>query len=400
MWANSCRRRVWPHRRRMTVLLRPGHPAPWFRVASSSTPRFHFDVAAGRYVVLCFLGSSRNRRAASVVRPALKQHRALFDDHNVRLFFVSNDPDDQKLGRLRESLPGIRHIWDFDQAVSRLYGAFRDDPETGTSRFIPFWLVLDPMLRILHVAPLADADAVMAFIAALPPHEQHAGVDMTAPVLILPRVFEPRFCEHLIGLYQADGGHESGIMSDQDGMTVLQQDRYFKRRRDYEIQDQSTQLAMQQRIHHCLVPEIAKAFQFHATRIERYIVACYAAAEDGHFMPHRDNTTKATAHRRFAVTINLNDDFDGGDLVFPEFGSRRYRAPLGGAAVFSCSLLHEVVPVTRGVRYATLPFLHDEAAETVYAESSQFLGAEPADDALAAAGDMPAHDFVAHSSGE
>ena len=33
--------------------------------------------------------------------------------------------------------------------------------------------------------------------------------------------------------------------------------------------------------------------------------------------------------------------------------------------VFSCSLLHEATPVTRGVRYATLPFLYDEAAAKV-----------------------------------
>jgi predicted 2-oxoglutarate/Fe(II)-dependent dioxygenase YbiX len=30
--------------------------------------------------------------------------------------------------------------------------------------------------------------------------------------------------------------------------------------------------------------------------------------------------------------------------------------------VFSCSLLHEATPVTRGVRYATLPFLYNDAA--------------------------------------
>jgi predicted 2-oxoglutarate/Fe(II)-dependent dioxygenase YbiX len=62
------------------------------------------------------------------------------------------------------------------------------------------------------------------------------------------------------------------------------------------------------------------------------------------------------------VTINLNNDYAGGDLRFPEFGPRRYRGPVGGAVVFSCALLHEVTPVTRGVRYAKLPFLYDSAA--------------------------------------
>ena len=101
------------------------------------------------------------------------------------------------------------------------------------------------------------------------------------------------------------------------------------------------------RIHDRLVPDIHKAFQFLATRMERYIVACYDGSEGGHFSAHRDNTTKGTAHRRFAVSLNLNTGQDqGGDSWFPEFGRLLYRPPLGGAVVFSCSLLHEATPVT------------------------------------------------------
>jgi len=107
--------------------------------------------------------------------------------------------------------------------------------------------------------------------------------------------------------------------------------------------------------------------------MERYIVACYEAGA-GHFRPHRDNTTSGTAHRRFAVTINLNaDDYDGGDLHFPEYGQRTYRAPTGGAIVFSCSMLHEATPVTRGKRYAFLPFLYDEVAAKQREANNRFL---------------------------
>ena len=81
----------------------------------------------------------------------------------------------------------------------------------------------------------------------------------------------------------------------------------------------------------------------------------------GFFRAHRDNTTAGTAHRVFACTVNLNaEEYDGGDLRFPEYGARTYRAPTGGAVVFSCSLLHEAMPVTRGKRYAFLPFFYDE----------------------------------------
>ncbi len=334
-----------------------GDPAPWFVARSTADPRYRIDTAAGRYVVLCFLGSAGDAAAAAALHIALEEHRGLFDDTNACLVGVSTDPEDERLGRLSQSI-GVRHIWDFDLAISRLYGAVGDDP----SHYTRFWLVLDPMLRVLLVAPLERAQPVMAFVAALPPSGLHAGAPLPAPVLVLPRLFEPGFCQHLIRLYQTHGGEESGFMLEVDGRTIMTRDGLFKSRRDHHIQHESTRVAMRERIERRLVPEIWKAFQFSATRVERYIVACYDAADGGHFQAHRDNTTPGTAHRRFAVTINLNDDYDGGDLRFPEFGPRRYCGPVGAATVFSCALLHEVTPVTRGVRYATLPFLYDEAA--------------------------------------
>ena len=164
---------------------------------------------------------------------------------------------------------------------------------------------------------------------------------------------------------RTQGGEDSGYMVERDGKTVGVLDYDHKRRFDCLIEDPRTcRPRIRARIARRLAPEIRKAFQFEVTRIERYIIACYEAATGGHFAAHRDNTTPGTAHRRFAVTINLNDDFEGGDLWFPEFGPRRYRPPAGGAVVFSCSLLHEATPVTQGTRYAVLPFLYDDAAAT------------------------------------
>jgi predicted 2-oxoglutarate/Fe(II)-dependent dioxygenase YbiX len=95
--------------------------------------------------------------------------------------------------------------------------------------------------------------------------------------------------------------------------------------------------------------------------MDRYIIACYDSETGGHFYRHRDNINAGAQHRRFAVTINLNSDYDGCDLVFPEFGRKTYRAPHGGALVFSCGALHQVTPITRGRRYAFLAFLYSEA---------------------------------------
>jgi predicted 2-oxoglutarate/Fe(II)-dependent dioxygenase YbiX len=94
----------------------------------------------------------------------------------------------------------------------------------------------------------------------------------------------------------------------------------------------------------------------------------------GWFRPHRDNTTKGTAHRKFAVTINLNaEDYEGGELRFPEFGNRLYKPPTGGAVVFSCSLMHEARPVTKGERFAFLPFLYDEAGAKLREQNLKYV---------------------------
>ncbi|MBL8709410.1 MAG: 2OG-Fe(II) oxygenase, partial [Rhodospirillaceae bacterium] len=71
-----------------------------------------------------------------------------------------------------------------------------------------------------------------------------------------------------------------------------------------------------------------------------------------------DNLSPSTADRRFALTINLNTpEYEGGELVFPEYGPERYSPPAGGAILFSCSLLHEALPVTKGARFTLLSFL-------------------------------------------
>jgi predicted 2-oxoglutarate/Fe(II)-dependent dioxygenase YbiX len=196
---------------------------------------------------------------------------------------------------------------------------------------------------------------------------------MPPPVLMVPNVFEPEFCQHLIALYEAHGGEESGVMRQRDGKTVAVTDFRFKRRKDFSIQDQRIIKATQVRISRRIAPEIAKIHFFKVTRMERYIVCCYAAEDGAHFSAHRDNTTAGTAHRRFAVSINLNSDFEGGEVSFPEYGPRSFKPPVGGAVVFSCALLHSVSKVTRGRRFAFLPFLYDEEAAKIRRANDQFL---------------------------
>lgn len=340
-----------------------GDPAPWFLAPTEENPRFNFATLAGRWVGLVF---APDAATAEGIARGIGMQKPL-DESQACLFGVVRAPP----GHVEL---GPRWFFDASGGLARIYGV------SGSG-----WLILDPQLRVFDRGQLEDVGALARRLAEMPPPAAHAAVELSAPVLILPRVFEPDYCRDLIALYRRHGGTPSGFMREVDGRTKLMNDPRHKQRKDFLIEDAGLQTDLREKISRRIAPEIRKAFQFQATRIERYLVACYDAGA-GWFRPHRDNTTKGTAHRKFAVTINLNaDDYDGGELRFPEFGDRLYRPPTGGAVVFSCSLLHEARPVTRGERFAFLPFLYDEASARLREENLKFVDGEtPAPAALPA----------------
>jgi predicted 2-oxoglutarate/Fe(II)-dependent dioxygenase YbiX/peroxiredoxin len=357
------------------MFLTAGEPAPWFTAASTTNSAYHFSSVAGRYVCLCFLNSSSDAASQQVLQD-LAEHRSVFDDEFCCFFGVSSDPQDRQ--HLQEQIPGIRFFWDFDRAISTLYQVCDRD-----NSFQPCTYILDERLRVFAVLPFAPhpeqhVAQLIALLATLPLIAAARPASVQAPILVVPRIFELELCQALIAYYNQHGGAESGFMREQQGRTIAVSDPSFKRRRDQEILDERLRNAAMYRLHDRLVPEIHKAFQFQATRMERHIIACYDSTDGGFFRAHRDNTTKGTAHRRFAVSLNLNTgEYEGGLLRFPEFGRQTYTAPAGGAVVFSCSLLHEATPVTKGCRYAYLPFLYDDAAAEVRQINRKFIGEEP-----------------------
>ncbi len=348
------------------VQLAPGDSAPWFKARSPSNPNYTFNTAGGRWILLAFIGSAGAPPGAAMWQAA-QAMRPMFDDDRVSLFGVTLDPADEQEPRVAQSMPGVRWFWDFDGVVSKLYGAVDRSWSAGQASlaFRPLWVLLDPTMRVVSIWSGADASAVQAAVGALPDVDHAAGVELQAPILYLPRVFEPELCTALIAAYDGAGGKTSGFMVERDGKTHLQFDDGHKKRRDHLLEDAGLIGATRERIRRRIVNEVKKIHQFEVTRMERFLVGCYTAEEGGHFRPHRDNTTPGTAHRRFAMSVNLNADFEGGELGFPEYGSRLFKPPPGGAVVFSCSLLHKVTTVTKGRRYAFLPFLYDDAAAKV-----------------------------------
>jgi peroxiredoxin/predicted 2-oxoglutarate/Fe(II)-dependent dioxygenase YbiX len=350
-----------------------GEPAPWFRCDTTERRGYAFDSVGGVHVVLSFFGTAAEPGSAAFLS-AIVAGRDRFDDANACFFGVSVDPQDAGERRVAEYVPGLRFFMDLDRRISARYGAALPD-----DRYRRVTYILDPALRVLHVvgwnASGEDhARAVLAIVESLPKMPPPQPAAAQAPVLVVPRVFEPELCRTLIAHYHAVGGHDSGFMVEEGGMTRGMIDYGHKRRRDVLIEDEALRTACMVRVHDRLLPELRRAYQFNVTRMERYLVACYDGTERGHFRRHRDNTTRGTAHRRFAVSLFLNTgEYEGGFLRFPEFGNALFSAPVGGAVVFSCSMLHEAMPVTHGQRFMFLPFLYDEAGRTIRDRNLQYL---------------------------
>jgi predicted 2-oxoglutarate/Fe(II)-dependent dioxygenase YbiX/peroxiredoxin len=344
-----------------------GTPAPDFRARSDVNPSFAFNGVGGHFLLLAFTPEQDERREQMLA--LLEANKELFRPGSRGAIAVIRDEAAflaQPVGR-----QGMRYLHDPDGRIARLYKAV---DEAGLT--VPQWVVVDPSMRVLWTYGFEEGEKAIELMQRRPDPDLHAGVPLHAPVLIVPRVFEQSLCRRLIDYYEAEGGEISGVMKDVGGRTVpVVDDR--KRRRDVTITDQPLKEQLLARITARLLPEITKAFMFQATRMERYLVARYDAEEGGYFRAHRDNTTLATAHRQFACSINLNaEEFEGGDLRFAEFGRRTYRPPTGGAVVFSCALLHEATPVTKGTRYAFLPFFYNEEAAKIREANRGFLDRE------------------------
>jgi predicted 2-oxoglutarate/Fe(II)-dependent dioxygenase YbiX/peroxiredoxin len=331
-----------------------GDPVSWFSLPLIGEGAFNLQVAAGRWIVLSFLGSPHDPRARQEVNKLLAEQR-LFNESHIVFYGVFTAPPSDPSEYTALNTAAISFLADYDGAISRAFGA-ATTPRT---------IVLDPMLRaIADISwdhPDGHAQLVRNVLKSLPPVDDSAGVPLTAPVLIVPRIFDFNLCDFLVQFYDKLGGKDSGFLLDSDGQTSTVVDYRLKRRNDLHILRPEVRDAIRGQIVRRLVPAMEHYFQYAPTRMDRYIVACYDSAIGGHFYRHRDNINAGAQHRRFAVTINLNHDYDGCDLTFPEFGTRTYRAPHGGAAVFSCGALHQVTPVTRGRRYAFLAFLYGEA---------------------------------------
>jgi predicted 2-oxoglutarate/Fe(II)-dependent dioxygenase YbiX len=327
-------------------------------------------------------GLTRGDRAPDMVLPAVDGTPTRFYAHaggRPALLVLADEDSQAALTSLADALggldehdltvhivgpPSLAHIGlpfaYLQDAEGRAAGAYK----TAGS---PTAFLLDRNLRVRAAMPFTDATAVAAAASDVVRElawDADAGREIAtqAPLLVVPEVLSPEQCAALIQVWQEEGHEATGVETSAGGQRSEQLSSALKRRTDHIVTDQQRSRDIATMVGRRVMPELARAFAYRATRFEGFKIVCYEAAERGFFSPHRDNLSPSTAHRRFALTLNLSDDYKGGQLRFPEFGPDLYRPPQGAALLFSCSLLHEVLDVTAGRRFVLLSFLFGDDA--------------------------------------
>jgi predicted 2-oxoglutarate/Fe(II)-dependent dioxygenase YbiX len=289
------------------------------------------------------------------------------------------DPDPALLAGLRDSADACRAagldclVLDRDasadsdltvlaDSVGKVRASLRD--MSGRTGAQPLAFLLDRNQRVLAIEGGERlAQWALARWLQEPPVAPARHIGEVAPVLIVPNVLSRDECRALIERWSTHGHAEGVVTSLVKGEQVQRVYEALKKRRDHKITEPEVEKSLLALIGRRIAPELDKAFHYRRFRFDRPNIVCYDAERGDHFRRHRDNQTPATADRQFALTINLNsEEYEGGELLFPEYGEGRYKPPTGGAILFSCSLLHEALPVTSGQRFALLSFLRDATA--------------------------------------
>ena len=335
-----------------------GDHFPVFSCPDTDDDMFEFYVdVVGKPVVMIFCDDQNLQQLTNSIMPSI-----LFDPEIIQVAtFICAPVAEAKAQKIAANWP-FKIMSDANYEITSTLADMSGVPA-------PAIYVLNPNQRICGIIRLNDPEIDLkasldgyireaSYVAPVEP------VSRIAPVLLVPRVLEPEDCDWLIGLWREGDKHKGQVAlgsatKERDGIILD-----MKRREDYIVTDAEIHQRTVNRVMPRLVPEIEKILHFHQWGMEALRIGCYKAEDSGFFNVHRDNCNPSVQHRKYAITINLNTgDYVGGDLRFPEYGKELFQPPRGGAIVFSCSMLHEVLPVTAGERYTLLTFLTEPAPQ-------------------------------------
>jgi len=339
-----------------------GDMAPPFVLPSDSGSDFdiYADTVAGQYVAIVFCPDGIAEATEQLAEFA-RQHESL-RQNGILVVAVSKEPA-SVLAKRREQLTLPFHLLsDQENKLFVSYGVAADGGGQAVT------LVVRPNQHVFSVIHDGlHAAEVLNRVSAQKDLQAEISFGFQPPILMVPDVLTADDCQWLIGAFTDEdlpvvstrefvGMRARGEINGE--IKVEASDYGRVDRTDMYIVSDRLRSRISQRFQTRLLPEIKKAFHYPVSRYEGLSISRYEGERGGEAHGHRDNSMPEVAERRFAVSINLNaEEFEGGGVRFTEFSKQVYRAPTGGALVFSCSLFHEAMAITKGHRFVLLTFL-------------------------------------------
>jgi predicted 2-oxoglutarate/Fe(II)-dependent dioxygenase YbiX len=313
------------------------------------------DHIAGNFLAIVFCQGDLGAAAAALTEFA-SIHDAFHASGAGIVAACATGSEGEPVRRLNLPFPLLLGI---EEATLRPYGVPASNASHGMSPVVT--VLLRPNGHVLDILS-GDSQAAAALASIRRNRDANTGL-VTAqhpPALIVPDVLSRADCQALISIYRDSDAplvHFSEIRDAATDVKTQIPDYERRDRIDHRLNTPGPRQAVARKLQRRLLPEIKKAFQYEVTTFEGLRIACYEGERQGRAQGHRDNSQPEVAHRRFAMSLNLNsDEFSGGELRFPEYGSQLYKPDTGAAIVFSCSILHEALEVTEGRRFVLLAF--------------------------------------------
>ena len=155
----------------------------------------------------------------------------------------------------------------------------------------------------------------------------------------------------------------------EEGKLIVHQSNTKDRQHVYP--DVELEKELDHKLSRSLLPEVKKNFYFDVQYRELYKICCYDFDSSGRFHAHRD-TPLPFQHRKYALSLFLNDDYEGGDFVLLEYGVK-VKPKANTAIVFPGINTHQVLPVTKGSRMTLVSFFVDGTHKPQYKMKAHFF---------------------------
>lgn len=178
------------------------------------------------------------------------------------------------------------------------------------------------------------------------------------PIIVVPNVITPSLKDEIIEYYN------TGRKNIENKGT---------KNRTHVFTDPKLTRKLDDKLSKSLFPELKKIFNIDITYRENYKTCGYNSDDHGKFHAHRDSVYPY-GHRRLAMSLILNDDYEGGGIIFPEYSKKVFKPESCSAVIFPTPLYHQVLEVTGGTRYVIISFLLDDHSANYKKSFNKHLG--------------------------